>query len=654
MKKTIRSRIFICTCCILLGAIVICQVLSMVVQKNLLQKNAQSYLELQSQSRAEYTNQWIISQESQLRQMISTFLHMDTDDITKQVQFLSKAQQLNSNSCNYYLASEHNPKVYGADGNTYEINHTERDWWKESVKNNDVIITEPYLDIATGQMVFSIAGPFLIDKEQYVLVADISLDTLIKSIEEVKDDIPIQRFLLDQSGNVIFHPEKELCPSEDKKTNLSETLGVDLSDESIDSIKDYDGKDKFISTSVVEKTGWILGVSEQKRDVFHKLQVILNEIAAFCIFLIILSAIIINRVTRKCLKPVEKLKAFVTKSIIGSDAMPTFKDEVREIEYLIEQFQQNFINTIQHTRKSAAEIQNSSSNIQSKTTSIDLSIRDVSEMIKEFGESSCEQSTSIHEINETCSNVEQAVSDLALNAQDMSTKAVKIIEKVNDIVPALLESKNHAVSMSTESKEKLSKAIEDTNVIHQIADISRAIKDIAEQTNLLALNASIEAARAGDSGKGFAVVADEIRILAEQSNREIEKVDSLASKVLMSVDVLNRESLNVIEFLNSTVLIDYDKLEELANNYKDDATFYEEVSNTLNASSEELAANIESINNVITNITENQDVLDSSCEGINNVLHIINSESSVISKDTTNVLNDVTKLNEMIGSFKLD
>lgn len=654
MKKTIRSRILICTCCILLGAIVTCQVLSMLVQKNLLQKNAQSYLNSQSQSRAEYTSQWINNQENLLRQMVSTFLHMDTNSMERLVQFLSTAQRRNSHSCNYYIAREHDPKVYGADGKAFEVNHTERDWWKEAVKANDIVIIEPYLDVATGKMIFSIAAPFKLDKEQYVVIADISLDTLFKTIQEVQDDVPAERFLLDKSGNIISHPNKDLCPSEDKLMNLFEIVGSDLSDKSVASIKDYDGKEKFISTSVVERTGWILGVTEEKRTVFHVLVQITIQTVGFCIFLIIFASVIVSRLTRKCLKPVDKLKAFVTKSIVGNDTMPAFKDEVHEIQYLIDQFQQNFINTIQHTRESVAEIKDSSSNIQTKTTSIDLSIHDVAEMIKEFSESSCEQSTSIHEINETCNNVEQAVSDLALNAQDMSDKALKIIEKVNDIVPALLESKKHAVSMSTESKNKLSKAIEDTNVIHQIADISRAIKDIAEQTNLLALNASIEAARAGDTGKGFAVVAEEIRILAEQSNREIEKVDSLANKVLISVDVLNKESSNVIEFLNGTVLIDYDKLETLAKNYKEDATFYEEVSNTLNASSEELAANIESINNVITSITENQDVLDTSCEGISNVLQKINTESSIISNDSINVLDDVTRLNDIISSFKLD
>ena len=63
----------------------------------------------------------------------------------------------------------------------------------------------------------------------------------------------------------------------------------------------------------------------------------------------------------------------------------------------------------------------------------------------------------------------------------------------------------------------LSQAIEDSNSVNQVDNLTNDILNIASQTNLLALNASIEAARAGEAGKGFAVVAEEIRKLADDS-----------------------------------------------------------------------------------------------------------------------------------------
>jgi methyl-accepting chemotaxis protein len=74
--------------------------------------------------------------------------------------------------------------------------------------------------------------------------------------------------------------------------------------------------------------------------------------------------------------------------------------------------------------------------------------------------------------------------------------------------------------------------------------ITKVIREIADQTHLLALNAAIEAARAGESGKGFAVVAEHIRILAEKTNEETEKIKGITNGItaeIKEVEIANTE-----------------------------------------------------------------------------------------------------------------
>ncbi|MDP2751031.1 MAG: methyl-accepting chemotaxis protein [Rhodocyclaceae bacterium] len=73
---------------------------------------------------------------------------------------------------------------------------------------------------------------------------------------------------------------------------------------------------------------------------------------------------------------------------------------------------------------------------------------------------------------------------------------------------------------------------------HQVAQMTKRVKEISDQTNLLALNAAIEAARAGSAGRGFAVVADEVRKLAESVALTAREIDLVMQAMMQkSLDV---------------------------------------------------------------------------------------------------------------------
>jgi methyl-accepting chemotaxis protein len=183
--------------------------------------------------------------------------------------------------------------------------------------------------------------------------------------------------------------------------------------------------------------------------------------------------------------------------------------------------------------------------------------------------------------------------------------------------------------------------------------VSQAIQSISSQTNLLALNASIEAARAGEAGRGFAVVAEEIKNLSMTTSEEISKVNELTDKVLQSVNTLAKESNGILTFLSGTVMEDYNKLSDIAENYKNDASYYAEVSAELKASAEELNASTQEINQTLDSIATSQSELGDAVQTVNQNLQEITYASENVTTETDDVLVSIKSLQKTMETFNV-
>lgn len=371
------------------------------------------------------------------------------------------------------------------------------------------------------------------------------------------------------------------------------------------------------------------------------------------VLLLVVMCAVINLIIRGLLRPMDHMKNFVRETVIGKEDGKTFKNEVEEISYLITELKERFLATIRKTKEESAQIHGRMKDTSGKVTEIGGSITGIGATMQETNANVMTQTESIRQIDENCEDVAAAVEELAEEAKRMASRADEVVTRVGEIVPQLIQSKKNATDMAGVSRARLEEAIQGTKVIEQIADVSTSIQSIASQTNLLALNASIEAARAGEAGKGFAVVAEEIKKLSEMTAEEIGKVDELTTKVVANVNQLSEESNGILVFIDETVLKDYDRLEQMAENYREDAGYYADVSGTLGSRTEELSVSVQNITQLLGGINEAQKQLEDAVTNVNNHLQEITCASENVSEETEKVLDSIGTLQQTVNEFQI-
>lgn len=251
------------------------------------------------------------------------------------------------------------------------------------------------------------------------------------------------------------------------------------------------------------------------------------------------------------------------------------------------------------------------------------------------------------------SELGDAIENVARKAGEAAEQSGNIMERAGKQHDNSERSAKEAVVLYQETKEDLERAITDSKRVQEIDTLTEEILAISSQTNLLALNASIEAARAGEAGKGFAVVAEEIRQLADDSKQAVDKIRKVTESVVHNVAFLSESSGKLLGFMNGKVMEDYRGMTELAKMYQKDAAFYNEISSDLGASSEEMSASMEGINEAIATIAGLIGNIAESMQSMEQSAGHSNGNSAAVMQQIEELFHLSELLNKTVASFKV-
>ncbi|MBQ7428207.1 MAG: methyl-accepting chemotaxis protein [Butyrivibrio sp.] len=283
-------------------------------------------------------------------------------------------------------------------------------------------------------------------------------------------------------------------------------------------------------------------------------------------------------------------------------------------------------------------VQKASDNI----TNTSAALEELSASMQNVSETAQVMNSKLDDVNDATGNINNGVEDGTAKAQEIRAEAIEIKNDAQN-------KKDNTGSRMEELSGVLEQSVKDSEKVAQINELTNVILDIASQTNLLALNASIEAARAGEAGKGFAVVAEEISALAENSRQTAGNIQNISNEVTAAVKSLADNAMQVLDFINTTVLSDYDAFVDTGEKYEETARFINEMldgiseqTQNLNGIMAEMSSSVMSISD---SVQEASDAINQSAENAQDIVDEISGISSAVESNNsvTERLNDSTK-----------
>ena len=523
---------------------------------------------------------------------------------------------------------------------------TSRTWYNALVETKETVLTEPYQDSASDNIILSAISP-VFDTSGGEIIGVVGFDVSMDRLNEVMGEYKIGKtgyiFLVSGEGNVVYHPQKDMIQKNIKEVDVSKNVVKVITDKKEKFLRyKAAGSTKYGVLETIGNTGFLVMSNMSQSEYFS--QLIMMVVALIVVFVVGILFIVlsIKKSADKLSKPVMELNHTAQQLAEGNLDVQleiTAEDEIGElgdsIGRTVDRLKE-YIVYIDETANVLAKIADGKLKIELQNDyvgefhKIKLALVNISEsmsdVMKNINKSSGQVSIGASELSDASQMLAEGAQEQAASVQELAATTVEVTNSVKESkkdAEMSAEATIHVTEMIEQNQEKMKLMTDAMGEIHeksqQVVGIIQTIEEIAEQTNLLSLNASIEAARAGELGKGFAVVADEIGKLALESSKaasmtreligvsmeEINKGNDIADGVMSSLI----GTVDAVEQVNTMIKKTAENAAVQAENMEQIRIGIEEIAQGVNdnsavsqetyATSEQLAEQTEKLNDLV-------------------------------------------------------
>ena len=361
-------------------------------------------------------------------------------------------------------------------------------------------------------------------------------------------------YVVSSDGTMRYHPTQEKVgqPVENEVVKgLVAQLANGQKPETDVTSYEFKGVVKYAAYKIIDNNN-ILVVSADEADVLEGIKRVTNISIFLEIVIAILAAVIAFIFGKRLAKPLVDLSKIIEQIAQGNinvdfSGIKNSNDEIGLMTDGMKHMTGALSDIVNKIRSASAVLSKNSIELNVTSEQTLAANGEISKAVEDVAEGSTSMATSISEINDNIGNmnsetdiIDSAVMNIKDQTQTVQNSSKSMSEKLHIMHDSTIKMDGGIATIS----ERIKKV---SDVVDRVGDIIAVIEEISGQTNLLSLNASIEAARAGEAGKGFAVVADEIRVLSDNTNKELNNIKDIISKLVEECAECVKASNTVVE-----------------------------------------------------------------------------------------------------------